>query len=200
MGPTARRKRRTECVLPMVEDFCPRCLENRYLVALRVDPAPQLGLVAECCRRLGVPEPVNDSEEFADGCLGLLHACQRYQMKRPTVFSTYAWRCIVGYMRNGRRRRAVLRRNAEAGGAVQQRRWADRPTHTHLVEVRLDAAQLLANCDALDRWVVEQVWGHEESCRSLAPGLACSYGSVHNRSQRGLREARASRAYQTYPH
>lgn len=57
--------------------------------------------------------PVEDSEEYADGCLGLMRATREYDPeKHKTEFSTFATHCIYRSMTQGWRKKNRKRRTA----------------------------------------------------------------------------------------
>lgn len=50
-------------------------------------------------------QPVEDSDEYQDACLGLLFAAKRFDPSLDNQFSTYASRCIFGYIMKGKTER-----------------------------------------------------------------------------------------------
>lgn len=66
-----------------------------------------LGLVADFVLRYYPPAggtPLEDTEEYSLGCLGLWKACQTFQVKQGNKFSTYAYHCIRNSIINGYRK------------------------------------------------------------------------------------------------
>lgn len=61
-------------------------------------------LVLSICKRMGVPSPIEDSEEFADGCMALVKYGPRWDVRRGKI-TTYLYPCIVGCIKRGRRAR-----------------------------------------------------------------------------------------------
>lgn len=62
-----------------------------------------MGLVKKALARMlarGVPSYVSQEELFSAGMEGLWHAIERFDETRGLQFSTYAYRCIYGYMQN----------------------------------------------------------------------------------------------------
>lgn len=59
-------------------------------------------LVFSICKRLGVKSPIEDSDEFADGCLALAKYYPRLDGRNP---STYLHPCIRGCILRGRKKR-----------------------------------------------------------------------------------------------
>lgn len=57
---------------------------------MTINPLEHLGLVAYFARLHGARPPYQDSDQFADGCVGLLRAIQLYDPTRGVKFSTYA--------------------------------------------------------------------------------------------------------------
>lgn len=49
--------------------------------------------------------PVEETEEFSDACLGLIHACENFNPDKGFEFSTYAFQCIKNEVAQGYRRR-----------------------------------------------------------------------------------------------
>lgn len=49
--------------------------------------------------------PIEETEEFSDACLGLIHACDNFNPGRGFEFSTYAFHCIKNEVAQGYRRR-----------------------------------------------------------------------------------------------
>lgn len=73
-----------------------------------------LGLVCFIVNKF-VPKniSVEDSEEYADGCMGLLKAAKEYDPeKHKTEFSTFAHGCIFNAMKQGWRKRNRKKRTA----------------------------------------------------------------------------------------
>jgi hypothetical protein len=78
-------------------------------LVFRVDPLEHFGLVAKIARKF-VPRrpyrygyvPIEDTDQFQDGCVGLLFACARFDETRGGQFSTYAWAYIRGFILRGR--------------------------------------------------------------------------------------------------
>lgn len=63
-----------------------------------------LGLVWHYVKKYCHPSvPILDSEEYAQGCLGLWQACQTYKPEHG-VFSTYAYHCIQNAIISEKRR------------------------------------------------------------------------------------------------
>lgn len=88
-----------------------------------IDPADHLGLVRRCVHRspryhsrlaklaaAGQHEAVEDSEEYAEGCVGLMHAVEGFDPLRGVRFSTYATWCIENaILAIGKHERAAMR-------------------------------------------------------------------------------------------
>jgi RNA polymerase sigma factor (sigma-70 family) len=75
---------------------------------MAVNPLEHLGLVAYWAKRCGARHPVKDSEQFADGCVGLLRAIELFDDTRGVKFATFATyhiRMRILYSRNLERRR-----------------------------------------------------------------------------------------------
>lgn len=64
-------------------------------VSVPVDASEHIGLVCAVVKRF-VPfgEPIEDSEVFAEGCIGLVRAAQSFDPTRGYQFSTWATCCI----------------------------------------------------------------------------------------------------------
>ena len=50
-------------------------------------------------------QPVKDSDEFSDACIGLMQASENYNPNLGVRFSTYAYRCMSNAIINGIRKR-----------------------------------------------------------------------------------------------
>lgn len=88
-----------------------------------INPADHLGLVRRCVGRspryrsrlsklaaANRHEAIEDSEEYAEGCVGLMHAVEGYDPLRGVRFSTYATWCIDNaILAIGKRERAAKR-------------------------------------------------------------------------------------------
>jgi RNA polymerase sigma factor (sigma-70 family) len=57
---------------------------------------------------MGAKHPVNESDEFGDGCVALINGCAGYDPHRKTRFSTYASIAIRNGIVSGRRQRAGM--------------------------------------------------------------------------------------------
>lgn len=69
-------------------------------------PENHIGLVYSVCklflRRREYHGPYADTEEFSDGCLALVKACNKYVPRTDGVkFVTYAWWCVFYRIRQG---------------------------------------------------------------------------------------------------
>ena len=72
-----------------------------------INPVDHLGLVRYLVMRVGIgPRLVDDSEEFADGCVGLIAACKHFDPARGAQFATYAAKVIFNNILSGRRKRS----------------------------------------------------------------------------------------------
>lgn len=64
-----------------------------------------LGLVGDLARRLGRDRLLRTygsyDDAFQEGCLGLVYAADRFDPSRGFQFSTYAGRCVFGFLRRG---------------------------------------------------------------------------------------------------
>ena len=68
------------------------------------NPADHIGLLTNIVRLvLGtrIAGPVEDSDAYADGLVGLVRACQKFQPELGYKFSTFAFHCIRNEMRGG---------------------------------------------------------------------------------------------------
>lgn len=45
--------------------------------------------------------PLDQTDVFQDGCVGLLYACARFDVAKGVKFSTWAWQYIQGYILRG---------------------------------------------------------------------------------------------------
>ena len=63
-----------------------------------VIPEDHLNLVRYWAKRFGADGPMDDSDQFSRGCVGLMHAKQRFDPSRNVKFSTYASFWIRAYM------------------------------------------------------------------------------------------------------
>ena len=72
-----------------------------------IDPLKHKGLIYSTAIRLKVPFPIEDSEEYGDGWIGLLRACKGYD-SRLGRFSIYAIKAIRNEMIRGRCERGGL--------------------------------------------------------------------------------------------
>jgi RNA polymerase sigma factor (sigma-70 family) len=70
-----------------------------------VNPEDHIGLVCSIVlRHLGPQDhgtPVEDTDQYQNGMLGLLYACRRFDPGRGNRFSTYATACIRGFILGG---------------------------------------------------------------------------------------------------
>ena len=72
-----------------------------------INPVDHLGLVRYLVLRVGIGSRlVDDSEEFADGCVGLIAACKHFDPARGAQFATYASKAIFNRILSGRKRRS----------------------------------------------------------------------------------------------
>lgn len=101
--------------------FCNRACAQRYIGERRksakvievkpfvIDPLEHLGLVCKIARehqtKHDATQPVKDLDQYSDGIMGLLHACQRFDPSLNNRFSSYASQCIRGYIRKAYRDR-----------------------------------------------------------------------------------------------
>lgn len=78
-------------------------------LVFKVDPMEHIGLVFTISRRF-IPYrprrygdvPLEETDQFQDGCIGLLYACARFDATKGVRFSTWAWPYIRGYILRGR--------------------------------------------------------------------------------------------------
>lgn len=80
----------------------------------KVDPLEHLGLVGTVCKRYAPYRPprygtvpLEHTDEFQDGCMGLLYACAKFDTTRGLQFSTFAWQYIRGYILTGKKQRRL---------------------------------------------------------------------------------------------
>jgi DNA-directed RNA polymerase sigma subunit (sigma70/sigma32) len=80
-----------------------------------VDASEHLGLVrqiaAKYCPR---GTPIEDTDEYADGILGLLRACEKYDPEQE-LFSTFAWKSIQTAIIQGWRKKNRKKRTGIVG-------------------------------------------------------------------------------------
>lgn len=72
-----------------------------------IDPSKHLGLVAAVAGKLvGYGDRLRDTDEFQDGCVGLMVAAKKFKPSRGTKFSTYAYCAIKSHIAQGRHKAA----------------------------------------------------------------------------------------------
>lgn len=93
-----------------------------------VRPEDHLPLVMHFAKKMGAGYHVIDSEQYADGCVGLVRACQLYDPNRinpktgcPAQFSTYAARAIIGAIHKVHKEKHTQRR----GGGMPTSLFSD---------------------------------------------------------------------------
>lgn len=74
-----------------------------------IDPLEHIGLVVAVSKRFVPFRPrkygslqIEETDVFQDGCVGLLHACARFDKSKGVRFSTFAWYYIRGYILHGK--------------------------------------------------------------------------------------------------
>lgn len=79
--------------------------KTRKLRKLTLPPTVEanLGLVRRVCRRYAGNGRVEDTDQYADGLIGLLHAVENYDPSLGFAFSTYATKCIKNAVFQGYR-------------------------------------------------------------------------------------------------
>lgn len=75
-------------------------------MAYAIDPTEHLGLVCSVVAKFADRKtPLQDTEEYSDGILGLLSACEKFEKDKNVEFSTYAHGCILNAVLQGWRSR-----------------------------------------------------------------------------------------------
>lgn len=79
-----------------------------------IDPTEHLRLVKDCVKKFVFDSDIEDTDEYADGVLALLLACQEYSFeKHKTKFSTFAVNCIKNAIVDKWRRQKCQKRNGD---------------------------------------------------------------------------------------
>mgnify|MGYP001601860098 CR=1 FL=1 len=137
-----------------------------------VNPNDHMRLVYKILYRILRTREFLDTEEFAEGCLGLMHACRYFKKSKKLAFSTYATHCIKGYvMQCITRKRKYHNRFpiAESGideyyGGSKVNYVGDIPDKQYkktsaVEETTKEVQRLLRKLDKRERFVMQCRWG-----------------------------------------
>lgn len=111
-----------------------------------INPLDHLKMVTFWAKKMGAKSPIRDSEEFANGCVGLIRACQLFDpnrispyTKRSVAFSSYAAWAI---------RREILRPRIMANTS---KRGGTKHGEHQIKEVLFSSLQVDPSLDITDR-------------------------------------------------
>ena len=160
------------------------------------DPAKHLGLVARIAMRFTAERPIEDTDQFGDGCVGLLKAVQLYDPAKRTAFSTFAWYCIRTYILQGIQLRSqrgykqtstrercgkppgVVHLSALERESLTAQFPVDDPDHAARIDAAEFAERVLLLLDKRQRYVIEQCVMMGRTCVDVAPELGITKQAV----------------------
>ena len=158
-----------------------------------VDVTEHLGLVrllaARACNRAGKFDlPIDDSDEYSAGCIGLMKAAVAFDPSRGIRFCTFAWHCIRREIADCQRTTLRGIRRLKHGERLPQRVSME-AAETAVCELpdldaQLDAAAFaaagLSQLKPRDIEIVRRVLMHGEQSRAVASDLGISPQAVAN--------------------
>lgn len=125
-----------------------------------IDPEQYIPLVCHLAIRHGAPrgDAVKDSEQFADGMVGLLRACRSFDPGRGVKFISYAWYAIARAIDHDayRVRKRKYTTTPELSGYNQDEFPGRELLPADSAEQRDAVARAFRGIPRRDRYVVEQ--------------------------------------------
>lgn len=92
--------------IPVVQNVT-KLYAEKSLGTNMIDTTEHIGLVHRSCWALGITRSIEDSIEFAEGCLGLHKAAQNFDPELGFQFSTYATYKIRGHIKQCWRKKSL---------------------------------------------------------------------------------------------
>jgi RNA polymerase sigma factor (sigma-70 family) len=133
----------------------------------RINPLDHDRLVMKLARQFGAKErDITESDQYADGWLGLLKACERFNPTRDIQFSTYAYHWI----------RDAITRPFHAGRKQALKRGPGKTTHT-FTDIGKES-ELLFDNKTPNPFDVLAENDHREKIRSLLRVLPTRYREI----------------------
>jgi RNA polymerase sigma factor (sigma-70 family) len=131
--------------------------------------------------------PIEDTEEFADGMVGLTCACNEYDPKTGNAFSTFAYHCIrnaicVGLRNRKKEQYLHFLENFEAF-------WNEEPEEgwEEIIPMILDAYPMRDEDDAINKMIIMQHFFKGVPYVDLAKRLGLSKERIRQRKDQALR-------------
>jgi len=129
-------------------------------------------------------QPIKDSDEFSDACVGLIQASENYSPDLGVKFSTYAYRCMNNSIIDGIRKRNRINQNFLVIGEVNDLEGEA------IEDDNVDVDKLLSGLEGRNKEVVVSHYLEGETFASIGRRLGVTRAAISQACSKALSKIR----------